>query len=510
MSYKKDETNPSKREYTLEEALDVVGSGLYTNLLALTGGVMTLAAMATTQSMYFVLPAVRCELALGNAELGILGSIGFFGAMASASMFGFLVDMLGRRKILLITTIGTSACAIIGCFSPNTPTLMTFIFFTGFMLGGVFGNPYVYIGEFCAPSIRSKKLIIVAMVASLSNTFSPCAAWLMMWLDISVPIGGFLTFTSWRLFLIVNTLPMVISAVFLFFLPESPKYLLSKGRDAEAIQALSRVYALNHGLPKETFPVVRLRLDVDDTMGAANSKNSGGFINFLCSMYNQIKELFTPPLLIYTLICSAMKFAVIGLYSVIYLWLPEEANKLLKYSQSHVDYDVSLCDVMGTDGYNKWEKCETDAETYVVSICVGLIYSVLCLVMVYLVRIVQLKIILGCNIMVTALICFVMLFFRTLIPTLTSLGLMIAILAATQPAVYATVVHFFPTPLRATATAVCVVFGRLAVPIGSALFGAAFHSHCTLAYWSLAGILAIVAVICFLTPKKKEHSAGSP
>lgn len=506
MTLPQDDGKVKKGEFTLVEALEIVGSGWYTNFLAVTGGLLTLAAMASMQSMFFILPAVRCELLIGAAELGLLGSISYLGSMLSASWFGFLVDLYGRRKILLITATGSSCGAILASLSPNIPTLMLFCFSTGVMLGGVLGNPYVYVSEFCPPKIRPDKLMIVSIVASIANIFSPCAAWLAMWLDISVPISGLLVFTSWRLYLIVNSFPMIVSTLLLLYLPESPKYLLSKSKTAAAIASLSRVYAANHRIPKETFPVVRLRLELEDTQG--ESKKPDGFFSFLCCMYHQVKELFSPSLWIYTVICSAMKFAVIGLYSVIYVWLPEETDRLLKYWEGHNTY-VTLCDVMAMTGYNKWGRCQPENQTYLVNISVGVVYSILCVVMIYAVRFFRLKTIIGSNILMTAVICLGSLMYQSLYPILTSLGLMVAILAASQPAVYASVVHFFPTPLRGTATAVCVVFGRLAVPIGSSLFGAAFHSHCFLAYSTLATILAVVAVICFMTPDKKNEVDAS-
>lgn len=506
MSVEKDEGQIQRREYTLEEALDIVGCGHYTNFLAFMGGLLTMSAMCMTQGMYYVLPAVGCEFQLDDAEKGFIASTVFIGSMLSATWWGFLVDCYGRRRVLLVTTFGAFLSILVGSLAPTASTLMVACFITGFMLGGVFGNPYVYVSEFVPARIRSNKLIIIAVVASFSNIFSPCIAWAVMEWDLHLHVAGYFYFSSWRLFLMLNGLPMIISFVILHFLPESPKYLLSKARPEEAIDSLSRVFAANYKRTKDDFPVFQLRVEMDDVSGPAQNKQSNGFVRFVLTLVLQIKELFTPPLLTFTVICSSMKFACIGLYSVIYLWVPDQSNRLLKYWKYHEDYDATLCEVMSEKGGGTSGKCFIDTEIYLVIISVGALYSVVCIAMTFLVRVVQLKMILGMNILLAATTCLVMLFFRSMPLTLLSLGFVVAILAASQPAVFGIIVHLFPTPLRATATSVCVVFGRLAVPIASYILGTSFRVYCNQAYYTLAAILAGIGIVCFLTPFKKKPS----
>jgi len=48
---------------------------------------------------------------------------------------------------------------------------------------------------------------------------------------------------SWRIPTIVQLAPSAIQILFIFFVPESPRYLLSKGRDEKALQILAKVHA---------------------------------------------------------------------------------------------------------------------------------------------------------------------------------------------------------------------------------------------------------------------------
>ncbi|CAG2066339.1 unnamed protein product, partial [Timema podura] len=63
-----------------------------------------------------------------------------------------------------------------------------------------------------------------------------------------------ITYRSWRLFVIVTALPGLITVLYMArVLPESPKYLLVTGRSQEALDILRRIYADNSGEPPEVI-----------------------------------------------------------------------------------------------------------------------------------------------------------------------------------------------------------------------------------------------------------------
>lgn len=49
--------------------------------------------------------------------------------------------------------------------------------------------------------------------------------------------------------------PSLLGGILLNFFPESPKFLMSQGRNAEAMRAFQQIYMLNHRKPREDFPV---------------------------------------------------------------------------------------------------------------------------------------------------------------------------------------------------------------------------------------------------------------
>ena len=52
----------------------------------------------------------------------------------------------------------------------------------------------------------------------------------------------------------LSALPSLLVALCLVYMPESPKYLVCRGREAEAVSVLRRMFSLNTGRPAAQFP----------------------------------------------------------------------------------------------------------------------------------------------------------------------------------------------------------------------------------------------------------------
>ncbi len=62
-------------------------------------------------------------------------------------------------------------------------------------------------------------------------------------------------YNSWRIFVLLCGVPALLVTIGLIWCPESPKYLLSKGEEAKALEVFSKIYATNFGRPKSDYPV---------------------------------------------------------------------------------------------------------------------------------------------------------------------------------------------------------------------------------------------------------------
>lgn len=109
---------------------------------------------------------------------------------------------------------------------------------------------YSYIGEFHSNATRTRAAAFVAMFMPACFVYLPLLAWLiipMQWewylLDFKI--------APWRLYLFCSSLLNCFNFICLYYLPESPKFLLSIGKKAETLTVLRRMYEINTGNAQE-------------------------------------------------------------------------------------------------------------------------------------------------------------------------------------------------------------------------------------------------------------------
>lgn len=102
--------------------------------------------------------------------------------------------------------------------------------------------------------VSKNVMLIVDLVLVLTFCHFLALAWIIIPQDIGIRAPWFL-YNSWRIFLAICSIPSVLVAVFLFFLPESPKFLLTRNHHKKALEVFKTIYATNTGNDPETYPV---------------------------------------------------------------------------------------------------------------------------------------------------------------------------------------------------------------------------------------------------------------
>lgn len=130
----------------------------------------------------------------------------------------------------------------------------------------------------------------------------------MLSFDWRVNILDLVEFRPWRLLFILYSLPGAIGAIWLMFLPESPKFYISRGRDDKALGILRKMYVENHpGTNEDDFPVKRFTPELNETV---DCMKQDGCLSILSSMWNQTVPLFKRPNLLYFSVCCALQFGM--------------------------------------------------------------------------------------------------------------------------------------------------------------------------------------------------------
>ena len=195
-------------------------------------------------------------LAFSNADVGLAASAYLAGAVLGALFFGWLTDRLGRKKLFFITLavylVATAATAL----SWNFWSFALFRFLTGAGIGGEYAAINSTIQELIPARVRGWNDLVVNGSFWIGAALGALGAIVLLDPVVINPEYG------WRLaFLIGAALALVIFFMRLW-LPESPRWLMTHGRAAEAEQVVlgieQRVFGGLSAPTTEQLPRIRL------------------------------------------------------------------------------------------------------------------------------------------------------------------------------------------------------------------------------------------------------------
>jgi MFS transporter, putative metabolite:H+ symporter len=181
----------------------------------------------------FILPTVTPLFGLTNTQTGLLGSSVLIGYLFGAFFAGTLGDRIGRRTVMMYALAIYTVAALVAALSPN----WEFLFWSRVVAGFGTGAESAIIAPFLSEFIQSKYR--GRYVGSLSGFFSfgfVFAALLGYFIVPASPQG-------WRIVQIITALPIVMLLWWRRALPESPRWLIQRGRSAEAEQIVDRMEA---------------------------------------------------------------------------------------------------------------------------------------------------------------------------------------------------------------------------------------------------------------------------
>jgi MFS transporter, putative metabolite transport protein len=191
---------------------------------------------------------LKPDLHLTAAQTGWIAAVSFIGTAVGLVVFGDLSDRFGRKVIFLINLAFFVVASIASAFVTDVTQLMVARFVVGVAVGMDIPTSASLLAE-VAPSARRGR-----MSGSLPNVMWQCGAIASVLLALALaPVFGNQT---WRLLFGIAALPAFAVLLVRQLLPESPRWLRSKGRHEEA----SRVFA-QLGIPEPPPAPTRTRRD---------------------------------------------------------------------------------------------------------------------------------------------------------------------------------------------------------------------------------------------------------
>jgi MFS family permease len=189
------------------------------------------------------MPIIIAEFRLQPDVIGLIGASLVFGAVIGAGVGGPMADHLGRKKLMLadMMIIGVGACISGLAKGP----IMLFIgqLLVGTGVGIDFPVSSSYVSEILPERSRARMMVATIACQSVGMLLAAAATLLLLRSGSS---------QSWRLFLATEGAVALLFFVLRLSAPESPHWLMSRGKFASAAEAFIRI------IPEQRQAVLRL------------------------------------------------------------------------------------------------------------------------------------------------------------------------------------------------------------------------------------------------------------
>jgi sugar porter (SP) family MFS transporter len=192
----------------------------------------------------------------------------FLGSLAA----GYLGNRFGRRRLLLVSAILFSISSGLTGWSHSFSMFIFWRIVGGIAIGLSSNISPLYIAEISPASVRGRLVSLNQFAIVVGILLAQIANW-----QIARPIPDHISRTAflqtwnvqygWRWMFCAIVVPAVVFTVMSLFIPESPRWLLAKGRDDEAYEVLKRVGGLPYALSE--VPAIKKNLQLEAGMKAS-------------------------------------------------------------------------------------------------------------------------------------------------------------------------------------------------------------------------------------------------
>lgn len=190
---------------------------------------------------------VTSQFSLSTLESGWYVGCALIGSILGVSFAGAMSDNFGRKKTMLLSAVLFTVSAVGCAVSPDFNTLVIYRIIGGVGIGMVSIVCPLYISEISPASHRGRMVSLY----QLAITVGFMGAYFMNYYLLnraadfnssSDLLNKVFANESWRGMLGAETIPALMFFIVIFFIPESPRWLLTKGRDEVAKNIFSKIY----------------------------------------------------------------------------------------------------------------------------------------------------------------------------------------------------------------------------------------------------------------------------
>lgn len=238
----------------------------------------------------FVLPILAREWGLTPEQVGWIGSVGLIGMALGAVLAGTVADRFGRKNVFAATVIlysvSTGLCAVAWSYE----SLLLFRFLVGFGLGGELPVAATLMSEYAPSKLRGRFIVLLE------------SFWGVGWLVAALISYLLIPRFGWQIAFVIGALPALYVFLIRLHMPESIRYLLSKGKVEEARQII---------------------LTLEQKLGVASASFDKEFIDEATPIFKlNVFTLWKPMFRVRTIMLWLAWFGIVFSYYGIFMWLP--------------------------------------------------------------------------------------------------------------------------------------------------------------------------------------------
>ena len=222
----------------VSEVIEQQKLGRFLVSLVLISWIITFFDGLDTNLISFAAPYFGAQYHLSKLQIGNIFSMGLFGTMVGGFALGYLGDRVGRRPIVVWATALFGILTICFALANNYGSLFALRFIDGLPLGGMLPLAWALNIEYAPKHYRATIVTVIMMGYSLGTALGgPIAI-------VLIPKFG------WKsVFIFGGAFSLICAAVLFAILPESIRFLVSKGRGADRIRAILRRIAPGRPIP---------------------------------------------------------------------------------------------------------------------------------------------------------------------------------------------------------------------------------------------------------------------
>ncbi|XP_017292502.1 synaptic vesicle glycoprotein 2B [Kryptolebias marmoratus] len=490
------------KNLSYEEAVEQTGFGCFHWLLLLVCGWANASDAVEILCVSFLLPTARCDLRLSSSDMGLLTASIFLGMMVGGYMWGYLADLRGRRRVLVVSLTVNGAFGGLASVAPWFWLFLLLRFISGIGVGGSIPVIFSYFSEFMPRVRRGAMISALATFWMGGNILAAGLAWVVIprtWAHVSL---GALDFQSWRLFVVLCSIPSITSALmFKLFMPESPKFLMEAGREEEAIRVFKRMFELNMRGNEKAFPEFSLRTSSKQRGELEEIRDSGSrrerLVSVLKKGLDPIKLIFRGPFKARSVALLVIFYCISFGYYGLWMWFPELFTRVEGGGSPCAN--VSLPSPLHNQSCYP-VKTAVYMEGFIVaaSNLPGNIFTILIM------DSAGGKVLLSGSLLVSSLSVFLIYVVQTKAQSLVLSCIFSGVSVIAWNALDVLGTELYPTQLRSSALGFFTGVGRVAAIMGNVVFGKLVDTNCTVPILLVSALLLAGGLVALLLPQTRQ------